>query len=66
MFTSGVNCKRFEPSCSHGDMTNPDKSQGRFGGHQRLEYGHGNPFPPMQLGYVTSQRLFFSGEIIPK
>eukprot|EP00435_Cladocopium_sp_Y103_P027985 s1166_g6.t4 len=24
-----------------------DTDEGRFGGHQRLEYGHGNPFPPM-------------------
>lgn len=23
-----------------------DTDEGRFGGHQRLEYGHGNPFPP--------------------
>eukprot|EP00913_Durusdinium_trenchii_P010749 g10083.t1 len=23
------------------------EAKGRFGGHQRLEYGHGNPFPPM-------------------
>lgn len=28
----------------------PKKKQGRFGGHQRLEYGHGNPFPPGSLG----------------
>lgn len=24
-----------------------DTDEGRFGGHQRLEYGHANPFPPM-------------------